>query len=114
MSASDWKRAEQVVAQYLRDQGFSLATTHRAALGNAGVHQESDIVGVPGAAFEVKARKNLDIPAALRQADNAAVGRQIPIVVAKPIGIGMAGVAYWPCFLYLRHLVPLLPREGEL
>lgn len=114
MTNEGWKAAEQTVARYLRENGFTLATTHRAALGNNGVHQESDIVGVPGVAFEVKARKNLDIPASLRQADNAAVGRQIPVVVAKPVGMGLASVGYWPCFMYLRHLVPLLPREGEL
>ena len=114
MTNEAWKHAEQAVARYLRDSGFALATTHRAALGRPGVHQESDIIGVPGVAFEVKARKNLDIPASLRQADRAAVGSQVPVVVAKPVGIGLENVAYWPCFLYLKHLVPLLPREGEL
>jgi hypothetical protein len=110
----NWKLAEQTVAKYLRENGYALATTHRSALGRNGSHQEADIVGTPGVAFEVKARRNLDIPASLRQADNAAVGRQIPVVVAKPVGMGMGTVAYWPCFIYLRHLVPLLPKEGEL
>lgn len=114
MTNEAWKHAEQAVAKYLRENGYALATTHRAALGRNGSHQEADIVGVPGVAIEVKARKNLDIPASLRQADNAAVGRQIPVVVAKPVGVGLEQVAYWPCFMYLRHLVPLLPREGEL
>jgi hypothetical protein len=114
MTNENWKLAEQTVAKYLRENGYALATTHRAALGRNGSHQEADIVGTPGVAFEVKARKNLDIPASLRQADEAAIGRQIPVVVAKPVGMGMSTVAYWPCFIYLKHLVPLLPKEGEL
>ena len=114
MTNEAWKHAEQVVAQYLRENGYPLATTHRAALGRNGAHQEADIVGVPGVAVEVKARRSLDIPGSLRQAERAAVGSQIPVVVAKPIGVGLGQVAYWPCIMYLRHLVPLLPREGEL
>lgn len=114
MTNEAWKLAEQAVAKYLRENGYALATTHRAALGRNGSHQEADIVGVPGVAIEVKARRSLDIPASLRQASNAAVGGQVPLVVAKPVGVGLEQVAYWPCFMYLRHLVPLLPREGEL
>lgn len=114
MTKTDWKQVEQTVARYLRENGYALATSHRAALGRPGVHQEADIVGTPGVAFEIKSRKELDIMGSLRQADNAAVGQQIPVVVAKPIGMGLGTVAYWPCFTYLRHLVPLLPKEGEL
>jgi hypothetical protein len=114
MTNEAWKHAEQAVARYLREEGFALATTHRAALGHNGSHQEADIVGVPGVSLEVKARRNLDIPAALRQAEHAAIGRQIPVVVAKPVGTGLERVAWWPCFLYFKHLVALLPREGEL
>jgi predicted RecB family endonuclease len=114
MTNEAWKHAEQTVAKYLRAEGFELATTHRSALGRNGVRQEADIIGVPGCAIEVKARRNLDILGSLRQAEQAAVGRQIPIVVSKPIGVGLNSVGFWPCFLYLRHLVPLLPREGEL
>src|SRR6187455_181152 len=87
--------AEQAVARYLRSAGYPLAVTSRAALGRDGFHQATDIIGVDGVAIEVKAVRGLSIGAALTQCENQAISGKLPVVVAKPIGVGIDQVGRW-------------------
>jgi len=106
--------AERAVARYLRESGYPLAITSRNALGHDGQRQETDIIGVPGASIEVKNRQNLNIGASLLQCAIQGGPDKIPILVAKPYGVGMTSVGDWWAITYVRRFVPLLPMEGPL
>lgn len=108
------KLAEQAVARYLRENGFPLATTHRAALGRNGVCQESDIVGVAGMSIEVKNRSRTDIGAALKQAAAQCEDGKVPLLVMKPIGVGYTSVGDWWGITFMRDLIPMFPIGGDL
>lgn len=103
------KAAEQAVARYLRSQGFPLVRTARSVSG--GYQEGADIVGLPGVALEIKNRRDIQIGASLRQAEAQAQGA-VPLLVVKPMGIGLDSVGDWWALGYLRHLVPLFPREA--
>jgi hypothetical protein len=106
--------AERAVANYLKDHGYPLAITSRLHTGGDGISQESDVIGVPGVSIEVKNRQNLNIGAALVQAAVQGGPTKVPLLIAKPYGIGLNSVGDWWAITYVRSLVPLLPREGDL
>jgi hypothetical protein len=91
------------VAQYFAEHGWPYATD--AGAGRNG----SDILGTPGLAIEVKARKDLHLPAWLRQASGE-VG--LPIVIHRPHGFGLASIADWPSIMRLADQVNLLRDAG--
>jgi hypothetical protein len=106
--------AERAVARYLRDSGlYPLAITSRAALGHGGTHQPSDVIGVPGVAIEVKSVRGLSIGSALVQAELQGPGK-LPVVVAKPIGVGLESVGNWFAITWMHQMVGLWPEGGEL
>lgn len=106
--------AERAVARYFKDNGFPLAITSRLYMGGDGIAQESDIIGVPGASIEVKNRRDLNIGSALLQAAIQGGPNKLPLLIAKPYRIGLESVGDWWAITYVRNIVPLLPREGEL
>lgn len=106
--------AERAVVKYLRSAGYQLATTSRAAVGHDGMVQETDIIGVPGVAIEVKNRRELNIGVALTQATISGGPGKLPIVVAKPIGVGLEDVGRWWAMTWVSEMVQLFPKWGEL
>ena len=106
--------AERAAVRYLRECGYQLATTSRAAAGRDGFAQETDIIGVPGVALEVKNRRDLQIGSALTQATIAGGPGKIPVVFAKPIGVGMDDVGRWWAMTWVSEMVQLFPKWGEL
>jgi hypothetical protein len=107
--------AEQAVARYLREQrGYPMAVTSRAALGRDGFHQATDIIGVPGVAIEVKSVRGLSIGAALLQCEMQATAGKVPVVVAKPVGVGYESVDRWFAMMWMEHMVSLWPKGVEL
>ena len=71
--------------------------------------QGVDVTGLPGLACEVKARRDLNLPAWLRQ---AASRPGVAFVVHRPDGFGPARVADWPVTMRLADFTDLLHDAG--
>jgi hypothetical protein len=72
-----------------------------------------DILGVPGLAIEVKARTNLDMRAALRQAARNSDG-DLPLVVVRCNGQGQLHIDDWVTLIYWGDMKQLLKEAGYL
>ena len=95
---------ELILADYLRGHGWPYAQATGA--GAAG----SDILNTPAIAWEAKARRGLDLGAAMRQnADRPAAYH--PVVIRLD-GQGPAAIGDWPAVLPLSELVALLAAAG--
>jgi hypothetical protein len=71
-----------------------------------------DVTGTPGIALEVKARRDLDLPAWMRQAGGRTIEGDIPVVISRPDGYGPERIAIWPTILPLWAFLELLQRGG--
>lgn len=98
-------RTQRLVAEWFAAHGWPYADTTGA--GRTG----SDITGMVDVAVEVKARRDLNPLAWVRQAVAAADGR-LPVVVFRPDGMGEQSVADWPCLIRLQDLTALLHDAG--
>ena len=94
---------QRTVAAYFVANGWPYATD--AGAGRPG----SDILGTPGLAIEVKARRDFSPLAWLRQ---ATTGQGVPLCVHRPDGMGPASVADWPVTMRLSDAVALLRAAG--
>lgn len=94
---------QRAVATYMAAHGWPYATD--AGAGRNG----SDILGVPGLAIEVKARRDLNLTAWLRQ---ASAENGLPIVIHRPDGFGPGAIADWPVTFRLADAVELLRDAG--
>jgi hypothetical protein len=106
MTASRKRRGSETqatVAQWFQVNGWPYAES--AGAGRTG----SDVTGIPGLACEVKARRDLNLLAWLRQ---AAAGEGLPFVVHRPDGMGLAAVASWPVTMRLEDFTGLLHAAG--
>lgn len=104
--------SERAVANFLKDNGWPLAITSRNYVGTDGLSQESDVIGIPGVSIEVKNRYDLNIGSALTQAAIQGGPTKMPLLIAKPYRV--ADVGDWWAITYVRSILPLLPREGDL
>lgn len=98
---------QRAVAAHLAVNGWPYATD--AGAGRTGC----DILGTPGLAFEIKARKDLNPTGWLKQAAKGDNG--IPLCVFRPIGCGTVangGVGRWPVLMYLDDVLALLRAAG--
>jgi hypothetical protein len=95
---------QNAVAAYFRDHGWPYADSTGA--GRAGI----DVTNLPGLLCEVKGRRDLNLPAWLRQA--ASHGAGVPLVVHRPDGFGVKSVDLWPVTFHLRDAVTLLRDAG--
>lgn len=98
-------RTQKVVAEWFASNGWPWAESTGAS------RQGSDITGTPDIAIEVKARRDLDPLAWIRQAEAGADGR-LPFVVFRPDGVGEANVPLWPVLMRLEDLTKLLRAAG--
>lgn len=96
---------EEAVAQWLRDHGWHHAERNPANLSGR------DINGIAGLGVEVKARRDFNPGAWARQATKNA-GTDLPLVVMRPDGMGLATIASWPVFLTLADVTQLLKDGG--
>lgn len=96
-------QTQAAVALWFRGRGWPYAES--TGSGRTG----SDITGLPGLACEVKARRDFNPLAWLRQ---AAHGPGVPFVVHRPDGMGPATVAEWPVTLRLADFTELLAAAG--
>lgn len=95
---------QRTVAAYFAGNGWPYCTD--AGAGRSG----SDLLGVPGLAVEVKARRDFRLLEWLRQAKKGAAG--VPLVIHRPDGMGPATVADWPVTLRLEDAVRLIRAAG--
>lgn len=95
---------QRLVAQHFAENGWPYATD--AGAGRTG----SDVLGVPGLAIEVKARRELRPAEWVRQAESG--GEGLPMVVFRPDGMGEATLTEWPVLMRLRDVVGLLHKAG--
>lgn len=108
MSAARKARASATqthIAEWFARRGFPFATD--AGAGRNG----RDILGMVGLALEVKARRDLSLPAWLRQAQDYADG-DLPAVIHRPDGFGPARVADWPVTMRLEDFTRLIRAAG--
>lgn len=99
--------SQNAVAAHLKSAGFRYAES--AGAGRNG----RDVLGTPGIAVEVKARRDWSPMAWTKQAAATADG-DLPIVVARPDGFGPAHIDDWPAILRFSDLLRLLREAGYL
>lgn len=97
--------SQRIVADYLR------AWWPFAEPTGAG-RQGSDILGVVGTDWEVKARRELDLTGTVAQQAKRTPKGIVPIAVIRPDGYGPARIAEWPCVMPLSVVVQLLKEAG--
>lgn len=96
---------QSLVAGALANDGFPWALPTGA--GRSG----SDITNTPGICWEVKARREFNPMAAMRQVVTNA-GENLPVVVIRPDGAGPVSIDYWPLILPFGHGRRLLRLAG--
>lgn len=96
-------RTQLLVARYLAANGWPYAESTGSARAGR------DVTGVPGLSVEVKARRDFDPLAWIRQAEKYP---GLPFVVFRPDGMGEKSVHKWPAMMRLDTLVPLLHSAG--
>lgn len=94
---------QNAVAEWFRGHGWPYAESTGSGRGGA------DITGLPGLACEVKARRDFEPVAWIRQ---AAKTRGLSFVVWRPDGSGPETVGSWPVMLPLDQLTELLLAAG--
>jgi hypothetical protein len=98
---------QNLVAAYFKAAGFPYAES--AGAGRNG----RDVLGTPGLACEVKARRDFSPIAWTRQAAATADG-DLPLVVMRPDGLGPAHIDEWPAILRFSDLLGLLRAAGYI
>jgi hypothetical protein len=92
------------LAEYLQVNGWPYATDQGA--GRNG----NDVLGVPGLAIEVKARRDFNPKAWVDQAEAGGTG--LPMCVLRPMGMANESMDAWPVVMRLADLVSLLRDAG--
>jgi hypothetical protein len=93
------RQTEQAFADWFAEHGWPSA--ERAPASLKGI----DVLGMPGWAPEIKARRELNLPAWLRQAETR---QGIPFVGHRPDGFGLRTVHLWPVTFRLQDITPLM------
>jgi len=96
---------QTAVAEYFKANGWPWAESTGA--GRAGV----DVTGMPGLACEVKARRDFNPLAWVKQARRNA-SAALPFVVHRPDGMGTASVGQWLVTMALEDFAGLLRDAG--
>lgn len=98
--------SQRIVAEFMAGNGWPFAESTGA--GRSG----TDVTGVPGIDVEVKARRNLNLPALISQMSDRRVPGVFPMAVVRPDGAGPATVGQWPAVVPLSDLLDLLRQAG--
>lgn len=99
------RESQRIVARFLNDAGFPFADSVW------GSQPGRDIVGTPGIAIEVKARRDLDLTGWMKQATKNAKD-DLPVLVVRPDGYGESRIGEWSAVLRVADLVALLRSAG--
>ena len=99
-------RSQKVVANYLVEHGFPFAESTGA--GRSG----TDVTGTIGIDWEVKARKDFNPSAAIKQLKERHNGKDLPVAVLRLNGQGEASITEWVTILRLEDFVTLLKEAG--
>ena len=98
-----WK-TQRIIAEYLQTHGFPTAKAGKPFQAGA------DVLGVAGVDIEVKAQKDIDRLAALRQS-HARPG-DVHLIFERPNGYGEQTLDRWPVTVTIAEIVRLLRLAG--
>jgi hypothetical protein len=96
---------QRLVAAYWAANGWPWATD--AGAGRTG----NDLLNTPGIKAEIKARRDMNLVAWLRQAASAP-GHGLPLLVYRPDGYGPATIGDWPMTFRQEDGLILLRQAG--
>jgi hypothetical protein len=99
------RKSQGIAAEYLRANGFPMAMPVWGSMPGRDIH------GTPGLAFEVKARRDLDLTGDLRQSARNAKD-DVPVLLIRPDGYGEARIAEWILALSFADAVKLFRAAG--
>jgi len=99
-------KSQDIVAEKLVSEGWPYAKSTGAG------RQGTDVTGTPGIDWEVKARKDFNPSAAIKQLKERSDGKTLPIAVLRLNGQGPATIGDWPAVLRLDDLIRLLKEAG--
>lgn len=100
------RQTELIFAQYLKSQGWDYAEATSASA------QGTDITGVKGVDWELKARTGFPVKEAMKQQASRAKEGIIPIAVLRQNGQGEKDIDNWPCVMPLSVAIELLKKAG--
>lgn len=98
--------SQRIVAEYFRAHGFPYAQP--AGSGRIG----TDITGVIGVDVEVKARRGIQVSAAMKQLRDRQQDGLLPVAVLRLDGQGPSHIDDWPAIVPLSVLIDLLKAAG--
>lgn len=98
--------SQRIVAEYFREHGFPYAQP--AGSGRSG----TDITGLIGVDVEVKARRGIQVSAAMKQLRERAQEGLLPVAVLRLDGQGPSHIDDWPAIVPLSVLLDLLRAAG--
>ena len=98
--------SQRIVAEYFREHGFPYAQP--AGSGRSG----TDITGVIGVDVEVKARRGIQVSAAMKQLRERQQDGLLPVAVLRLDGQGPSHIDDWPAIVPLSVLLDLLKAAG--
>lgn len=99
-------KSQDILAEKLVAEGWPYAKSTGA--GRSG----TDVTGTIGIDWEVKARKDFNPSAAIKQLKERSDGVTLPVAVLRLNGQGPATIGDWPAVLRLDDLIRLLKEAG--
>lgn len=101
------RATQNLVAIWFAARGAPNAKSRPASLPGV------DVYDIEGLAPEVKATTKIDLTGWLKQARHNA-GRDLPVVIYRPVGYGPERIPHWVAVLSLADLTWLLQQAGIL
>ena len=95
-----------IFAKYLKDAGWPYAEATSSSA------QGTDIKGVNGVDWELKARQGFPVKEAMRQQEKRLKEGTIPIAVLRQNGQGEKDIGSWPAVMPVSVVVKLLKEAG--
>jgi hypothetical protein len=99
-------RSQKVLALYLASNGFPFAESTGA--GRSG----TDVTGTVGIDWEVKARKDFNPSAVIKQLKDRSNGKDLQVAVLRLNGQGEASIGEWVTIVRLEDFVKLIRAAG--
>jgi hypothetical protein len=99
------RETERLVAEHLKSV-YPYAVRVPASLPG------QDVLNTPGISVEVKARRDLNLPAWLKQAGGRVQDGDLPVVISRPDGYGPERIGIWPVVLTFDSFIRLLVQAG--
>jgi hypothetical protein len=102
------RETELIFAQYLKQNGWIYAeATSSSAVG-------TDIKGIIGVDWELKARAGFPVKEAMKQQSKRIKEGVLPIAVLRQNGQGEADIDNWPAVVPVHIMIQLLKEAGYL